>query len=174
MLWQLCLTEASAEFTRSCWRRLEVTGSSPRVSKGVDMSTLRIRPSLNPIEPSLTVGLLTRLKKPSLTVGLLTRHNPPIIVRLSGNLLVPFDPINDQLAHFGTRAIDHGRTFVHRVSAAAVDAIVVRHHPQLLRRHQRLALELQILNTLAEWPGQIDFVSHSFGHIKIVSRNTLI
>jgi len=83
-------------------------------------------------------------------------------------------PIDNQFAHFFAGAIHDGSAFVHCVVAAAVDSIVIPHHAQPLRRRQRLAFEFEILNALTVWPGEIDVVSYSLGHVEVIAGHMLI
>ena len=84
------------------------------------------------------------------------------------------DPVDDQVADQFTRAIDNRRVLVHRVAAAAVDAIVIRGQTELLPVLYRLAFETQVLNALANRFRDIQIVGHAFGNIEVVRGDLLI
>src|ERR1041384_917819 len=57
----------------------------------------------------------------------------PVVVRCDGNGLVFLDPIDNQLADFFARAINHGRVLVHDVATAAVNSIIVCRETEFFR-----------------------------------------
>src|SRR5215213_11846397 len=75
----------------------------------------------------------------------------PVVIRFGRNGFISFDPVHDQLANLFARAIDHRRVFVHRVSAAAVNTIIVCRETKLLRGREWLAVEPKVLDSLSDW-----------------------
>ena len=67
-------------------------------------------------------------------------ENPPIVGRLRRNVVVALDPVDDQVADFRTGAINDRRIFIHRVTAAAIEPVMVDGDPQLPIRIERLPL----------------------------------
>ncbi len=63
-----------------------------------------------------------------------SRDDAPVVIWRGGDGFVAFNPINNQLANFFTRAVNHWGIFVHVVSATAIDSIVIRGKSQFPRR----------------------------------------
>src|SRR5262249_19497693 len=143
MWWPLCPTAALAGFTKSCStcslnrsaqglfgvRRLVAALDRERQTrKRQEKSNERKRRQVAALQ-----NLVPGNRGCSHSVGLLLRtHNAPVVVGLCRHRLVLLNPIDYQLAHFGTGPIDDRRLLVHRETAAALHAVVVGDDAQLL------------------------------------------
>ena len=85
----------------------------------------KFKKSILSFKRCVPVEINTAIQNPLHAAG---SDEAPIVLGLRGNSVVLFNPVDDQLAHFLARPIDHRRVFEHLIIASTVDPVVVCHH----------------------------------------------